>query len=413
MSLIVKRGQVPPTPHTEFYTNYNTLALEEIHGSYGFSGPYSRKLHLKSYPTEQLKSPVKADMDLIPRAAEDEVLAPYHILTGRMPYGGDPIDSRKALLFGSNTVISVARPARSMAKNVFFRNGEKHEIYYVQDGEGVLKTEFGHLPIRKNLYLPVPKGTTYQIELSSKNAYFLIVESKYPIEFPSHYLNWAGQAKLTAPVVETEVELPQFVEAVDEQGEFVVHVKHNGGRVSTLTLSHHPFDLVGWEGSFYPFGFDIRNHHGIAREIHTAPPMHQTFQSGQAPYSGFALCSFVPQMEGWHPKEVPAPYAHSNVDCDEVMFFSNADYGARKGVIEEGSITLHPGSLPHSPQGRAALNSLSARGRMSRRLAVMLDTFFEGLTVTVDGYRYRDKDYALSWHQAASGPDHSGAVHGT
>jgi homogentisate 1,2-dioxygenase len=401
MALILKRGRLPATPHTEFYAIPGVLALEEIHGSYGFSGAYARKMHLRSYPTEQVKAPKKADFRLSPkRAGEAAVLQPYHIRTGRMPYGGDFARSRKTIVFGPATSLAVAKPAKDLPKGQFFRNGERHELYYLQEGRATFRSEYGEVPLLPGRYLVVPKGTTYRIDVDGK-AFFLVVESLYPIHFAPHYLNEQGQAKMTAPVVETEIVEPQFKAPVDERGEFAVFVKHGGGLVTKLTMGHHPFDLAGWEGALYPFGFDILNHHGIAREIHTAPPMHQTFESGKAPFSGFSLCSFIPQMEGWHPKEVPAPYAHYNVDSDECMFFSNASYGARKGVIEDGSFTFHPGSVPHSPQGRAALRSLAARGKMNKRVAVMLDTFFESLEVTAEGWRWRDPGYPLSWAHPA------------
>lgn len=400
MSYIVKRGNLPATPHSEFYAIPDVLALEEIHGTYGFSGPFSRKLHVRAYPTEQCKLPVKEDFDLSLKSANEEVLQPHHIFTGDIPYEGDPIRSRKPLLYGPSTIISISKPNKPMPQNTFFRNGEKHEIYYVQEGSGTLKTEYGNLSIRKGLYLIIPKGTTYQIEINSKNAFFLIMESSYPITFPPHYMNAAGQATLMAPVVETEIEIPEFQNPKDEKGEFNILVKHSDGQLTRLTLDHHPFDICGWEGAVYPFAFDIKNHHGIAREIHTAPPVHQTFQSGNVPFGGFSICSFVSQMEGWHPKDIPAPFAHSNVDSDEVMFFSNANYGAREGFIKEGSITFHPGAVPHSPHGNAALLSMKDRGKINKRLAVMLDTYFESLKITEFGYKYRDKDYALSWYKA-------------
>ena len=412
MALILKRGQVPPTPHTEFYAIKDVLALEEIHGTYGFSGPYSRKYHLRSYPTEAVKAPKKGDFDLTPAVAKDTTLQPYHLLTGRMPTGGDPIRSRRAIVFGANTVVSIAKPDAPMAEDTFFRNGEKHELYYVQDGTGVLRTEFGDVAIRKGLYLVIPKGTTYRIEIFSKQAWFLVIESNYPIRFPPHYLNSEGQASMMAPIVETEIVAPDLREAEDREGAYAIDVKHGGGKITRTWLGHHPFDLAGWEGALYPFGFDVKSHHGIAREIHTAPPMLQTFESGSLPHNGFSVCSFVPQMEGWNPKDVPAPYAHYNVDSDEVMFFSNTKYGARKGVIEEGSFTFHPGAVPHSPQGKAALRSLAARGKMSDRLAVMLDTLFEPLAVTEFGYKFRDKEYPLSWHKAANVKTDE-LVHGT
>lgn len=401
MAKILKRGKLPPTPHTEFYSEPGTLALEEIHGTYGFSGMFSRKLHRRAYPTQVAAPPRAAGFDLVCRPARARELQPFHVEAGRIPYAEDAIRGRRPLVYGASTVISVAKPSTPMPKDSFFRNGEKHELYFVQEGGGELATEYGTLPVRKGLYLVIPKGTTYRFDLAGR-AFFLVVESNWPIHFPPHYMNPGGQAKMTAPVVETEIEEPELRPPVDRRGRFPIDVRHAGGRVTRLVLDHHPFDLVGWEGALYPFAFDSKDHHGIAREIHTAPPAHQTFESGPVPNGGFALCSFVSQMEGWHPKEVPAPYAHYNVDSDEVMFFSNAEYGARKGVIKDGALTFHPGAVPHSPHGAAALSSLKQRGKMNRRLAVMIDTFFEPLTPTEAAWRWRDKGYALSWHRLAA-----------
>ncbi len=403
MALIVKRGRVPRTPHTEFYAKQDVLALEEIHGVYGFSGAWSRKLHVSRYPTEQVKAPSAAGFDLTPVSAPDLPLQPFHIRTGRLPYGGDFTRARKPLVFGRTTTVSVSKPEKSMSE--FFRNGDAHELFFVQEGEGVLASEYGELPFKARHYLVVPKGTTYQVRLDAPKAFFLIAESAYPIHFAPHYLNPHGQASLTSPVVETEIGLPELKDPRDEAGEFVVLAKHRGGRVTRLTLGHHPFDLAGWEGALYPFVFESGDHHSVAREIHTAPPARQTFQAGTAPYSGFAVCTFRAQVEGWHPLDIPAPYAHYNVDSDEVMFFSNTSYGARKGVIEPGSITFHPGSLPHSPQGDAAKRSIAERGKVSSYLAVMLDTFFEPLEPTKTAVAYSDKGYALSWARASSAGD--------
>ena len=246
----------------------------------------------------------------------------------------------------------------------------------------------------------IPKATTYRIELNSPNTWLVLFESQYPIDWPPHYMNSAGQTHLVSPVVETEVELPALAPARDEEGEFAIYQQHGNGRVTKGILGHHPFDLCGWEGALYPFVFDVKNHHGIARAIHTAPPAHQTFQSGRVPDNGFSLCSFVPQVEGWHPRDVGAPYAHLNVDSDELMFFCNASYGPRKGIVREGSVTFHPGGVPHSPHGKAAEKSLSGRGKHLDRLAVMLDTYFESLQLTTTGERWIDCDYATSWWQA-------------
>lgn len=400
MALIVKRGEIPRTPHTEFYAKPDVLALEEIHGSFGFSGPWTRKLHVCSYPTEYVHPAAKADFHFIPEAPrESELLQPYLIQTARMPTEGDALRARRAIAFGPDTVCSIVKPQTGFPANVFFRNGEKHEIYFVQSGEGWLRSEFGNLQFRPTDYVIIPKGTTYRIDTNGP-AFLLLIESRWPIEWPQHYMNHGGQAHTTSPIVETEIDVPDLPAPTDTRGEFPIFVKHGGGRVTQLTLGHHPFDVVGWEGALYPFVFNAHNHHDITREIHAEPPHHNTFQSGQIPYNGFSLCTFRTHMEGWHPKDVPAPYAHHNVDSDELMFFSNANYGARKGVIQDGSFTFHPGSLPHSPHGQAAQKSLAARGTISTRLAIMFDTYFESMQITTAGYALREPDYGVSWNEA-------------
>jgi homogentisate 1,2-dioxygenase len=409
MVYIAKQGLLPPTPHTEFYVVPGVLALEEIHGSYGFSGAWSRKVHVRSYPTEQVAPPKAGDFGLAPEFPPDaDILQPYHILTGRMPSGGDAVRGRKPIVHGPRTTVSVSKPTASMPPGTFFRNGERHEVWFVQEGEGLVRSEYGDLRFRKDVYVSIPKGTTYRVELETKDAWFLVIESLYPIAFAPQYFNRSGQATLMSPVVETEVEVPALGPFVDRRGEFPIDVKHGGGKITRITLGHHPFDVAGWEGALYPFVFDIHRHHGIAREIHTAPPMHQTFQSGNVPNNGFSLCSFVPLMSGWHPKEIPAPYAHFNADSDELMFFCNTSYGARKGVIEEGSFTFHPGATPHSPQGKAAEKSIQERAKVSPRLAVMLDTYFESMRITAHGHAFRDPDYVLSWAEGRAPPQPAG-----
>ncbi len=254
--MIVKKGTVPPTPHTEFYAIPKVLTREEIHGSYGFSGAWSRKIHVRYYPTEQVKAPRRGDFSLVPEfPPEAEVLQPFHVRTGRMPFEGDAIQGRRPIVHGTRTTLSISKPAESMPPETFFRNGERHEVYFVQEGEGTVRSEYGDLKFRKNVYVVVPKGTTYRIDLASPKAWFLLVESMYPIQFAPHYLNKEGQATLMSPVVETEIETPELPAYRDERGEFPVDVKHGGGKITRTVLGHHPFDLVGWEGALYPFVF--------------------------------------------------------------------------------------------------------------------------------------------------------------
>lgn len=399
MSVILTRGRVPRTPHTEFYSEPDVLALEEIHGTAGFSGPWSRKYHYRKYPTQQIQQPHRLPLDLRPQPMPHQPLQPWHLRTGRLKAHGDMISGRVPLVYGASTTVSAARFEKSCPAGRFFRNGDAHELWFVQEGAGLLASEYGVLPFKKGHYVSIPKGTTYRVELESEDCWLLIVESRQSIQFAPQHLNPVGQATLSAPVVETEVGLPEFRPARDEEGVFRVWTKHGGGFVTELFLGHHPFDLIGWEGALYPYTFHTDDHHPLARRIHTAPPVRQTFQSGVAPRDGFSICTFKGQIEGWHPLDIPAPYAHFNVDSDEVMFFSNTTYGARKGAVEPGSFTFHPGALPHSPHGAAAKRSFAERGKLSDYLAVMLDTFYEPLSVAKQALGIAEKDYPTSWNK--------------
>jgi homogentisate 1,2-dioxygenase len=208
MALIVKRGQVPKTPHTEFYAEEGLLSMEEIHGSYGFSGAWSRKMHVRRYPTVQAQPPRPAGVNLKPAAPGELPLQPFHILTGKLPFGGDFVRARKPLFYGATTTISVSKPSKSMGDDEFFRNGEGYECVFVQDGKGVLATEYGELPFHPLQYLLIPKGTTCQWRLKTPNAWFFIIESVYPIHFAPHHLNAQGQATFDGPGRRDEIGVP-------------------------------------------------------------------------------------------------------------------------------------------------------------------------------------------------------------
>src|SRR5256712_2545039 len=256
MAMIVRKGTLPSTPHTEFYAIPNVLAREEIHGSYGFSGAWSRKLHVRFYPTEQVKPPRKGEFDLVPEfPAEADVLQPYHIFTGRIPFEGDALSSRKPIVHGPRTSISVSKPMESMPNDTFFRNGERHEVYFVQEGEGVVRSEYGDLKFRKDVYVAIPKGTTYRVDLTSPKAWFLLVESIYPITFAPHYLNKEGQATLMSPVVETEIETPELQPFQDKRGEFPIDVKHSGGQRTPANLRRPPLPPARTGGARDPLRF--------------------------------------------------------------------------------------------------------------------------------------------------------------
>ena len=137
--------------------------------------------------------------------------------------------------------------------------------------------------------------------------------------------------------------------------------------INELVLDHHPFDVVGWDGYFYPWAFNIMDFEPIVGRVHQPPPVHQTFQG-----DGFVVCSFCPRPYDFHPEAIPAPYNHSNVDSDEVLYYASSEFMSRKG-IEFGSITHHPDGIPHGPHPGRAEASIGAK--YTEELAVMMDSF--------------------------------------
>jgi homogentisate 1,2-dioxygenase len=155
-----------------------------------------------------------------------------------------------------------------------------------------------------------------------------------------------------------------------------------------ITLDHHPFDTVGWDGYYFPWALSIHDFEPITGRLHQPPPVHQTFSG-----DGWVLCSFVPRLFDYHPEAVPAPYNHSNVMSDEVLYYCNDEFMSRDN-IEFGSLTLHPDGLPHGPQPGKTEASLGQKE--TRELAVMIDTF-ASLQVAAAALPCEDPDYQRSW----------------
>ena len=115
------------------------------------------------------------------------------------------------------------------------------------------------------------------------------------------------------------------------------------GRLTAYHFRHHPFDVVGWDGYLFPFAFNIGDFEPITGRVHQPPPVHQTFAA-----RNYVVCSFVPRKFDYHPLAIPAPYNHSNINSDEVIYYVAGNFMSRRGV-EISSFTLHPAGIPHGP----------------------------------------------------------------
>lgn len=375
-------GKIPHKRHTQFRKDDGTLYSEQVMGTKGFSGRQSILYHIN--PPTQLHRAEKL-RDWTPKLEEQGANRHRHLKTFGVKAGGDPIEGRVHLLVNEDVALAVAQPTEKM--DYFFRNSDGDEVLFVHEGEGVVETIFGTLPYRSGDYIVIPIGTTYRIVPSSEKTRFLVIESTGEITTPRRYRNEYGQLMEHSPFCERDIRVPQILEPKDEKGTFEVRVKARN-QLHAYYYDFHPLDVVGWDGYLYPWIFNIDDFEPITGSIHQPPPVHQTFAG-----PNFVVCSFVPRMYDYHPEAIPAPYWHSNVDSDEVLYYVKGNFMSRKG-IEEGSITLHPSGLPHGPHPGTVEASIGKT--RTEELAVMVDTF-RPLYVTQAAREIEDESYITSW----------------
>ncbi|MFQ5498886.1 MAG: homogentisate 1,2-dioxygenase [Candidatus Zixiibacteriota bacterium] len=385
MSFYHKLGDIPRVKHTTFLKkDGKSLFREELVSSKGFSGVYSTKYHY-SMPTSLLASkPVQLYKDV---TWPDAQTLCYHCFTDKKQEGGDFIRARNVFLQNEHCTIATCRVSDDT--NEFYRNGYAAEYIFVHQGSGKLLSEYGEIDFGEYDQLVIPRATMYQLKFDSysKDNKLLVIESSTGYEIPRHYRNDYGQLEEHAPYCERDIRPPQVLNPRDEKGEFRLILKA-GDRYFEHVLPHHPFDVVGWDGYLYPYAFSMRDFHPKVARIHLPPPVHLAFITDH-----FVICNFVPRPFDFHEAAIPAPYYHFNIDSDEVLYYVDGDFMSRKGVVR-GSITLHPGALPHGPQPGKTEASVGAGE--TREWAVMIDTF-SPLRPTLNVKETRDEGYSQSW----------------
>jgi len=354
-------------------------------GMEGFSGIASI-LYKHRLPTSTIRME-EVQTQPLPEETSSDHLECQHFKTAQLPLDESLIHSRVPLLKNEQVSICVS----TLAPDLIFRNASHHELYFIEEGRGILESEFGSLPFVPGDYVSIPKGITYQWKFESL-ARYLLIQSREPMVFPERYLNSMGQFLEHSPICERDIKVPEALVTHREEGAFKVLIHRNGSYFEQV-LDHHPFDTVGWDGYLYPFGISIHDFEPIVGRIHLPPPIHQIFQSRH-----FVVCNFVPRLYDFHPEAIPAPYFHSNNDTDEVLYYVEGNFMSRRG-IEKGSITLHPMGLPHGPQPGKTEESIGKKE--TNELAVMIDTF-QPLLVTSKAKDVAQIDYAESWLEEQS-----------
>jgi homogentisate 1,2-dioxygenase len=378
-----KLGQIPHKRHTQFRKPDGGLYSEQLFSTEGFSNDYSLLYHVHP-PTQIIKT--EKPVNVAPEIAEERMLSHRSFEGFHVQPRKDYLESRTPVLVNSDVHIVLAAPQRSM-EGYFFKNADADEMIFVHEGSGVLKTIYGELTFGYGDYLVIPRGTIYQIAFATEVNRLFIVESFSPIRFPKRYLSKYGQLLEHSPFCERDIRTPQNLQTHDEKGDFMVRTKKKGV-LYNIHYGTHPFDVVGWDGYCYPFAFSIHDFEPITGRVHQPPPVHQTFEA-----NNFVVCSFCPRLYDYHPDAIPAPYNHSNIDSDELLYYVDGDFMSRKNVTR-GMITLHPAGIPHGPHPGAVEKSIGKKE--TQELAVMVDTFHP-LMLTKQALEIENENYVMSW----------------
>ncbi len=336
---LLSLGNIPHKRHTQFRQPNGKLYSEQLFSTEGFSSEYTLLYHIHP-PTAIIRT--EEPVDVSPKAATDNILKHRSFLGFKTTPAPEYLASRKIALFNNDCQLSFAAPQGGLGENIFYKNADADEVIFVHEGTGRVRTQYGQLPFSYGDYIVLPRGTIYAIEFDTPDNRLFIIESFGPIRFPKRYLSKTGQLLEHSPYCERDIRKPQDIQPVDQKGEFLMKVKKKG-LLYPIWYANHPLDVVGWDGCDYPYAFSIHDFEPITGRVHQPPPVHQTFDG-----HNFVICSFVPRLFDYHPLSIPAPYNHSNIDSDEVLYYVDGDFMSRKHV-ERGMITLHPAGIPHGP----------------------------------------------------------------
>lgn len=378
-----KMGKIPHKRHTTFKKEDGSFYFEQLFGTEGFDGMSSLLYHTQR-PTQVKK--VGNSKDVSPTAAVDKNIASRMLNGFKAKPTNDFLESRTTVLYNNDLNIVLAAPKKSL-RDYYYKNADADEVIFVHQGSGTLRTMLGNIPFGYGDYLVVPRGIIYQIDFDTEQNRLFIVESFSPVLTPKRYRNRFGQLLEHSPFCERDLRTPSELETHDESGDFLIKIKKEN-TLHELTYASHPFDVVGYDGYNFPYAFNIKDFEPITGRVHQPPPVHQTFQA-----HNFVICSFVPRLYDYHPEAIPAPYNHSNIDSDEVLYYVDGDFMSRSHV-EKGYISLHPGGIPHGPHPGTMEASIGKKE--TGELAVMVDTF-RPLKLTQAALDMCDDNYAYSW----------------
>ena len=383
MPIYHKLGSIPPKRHTQFRKSDGGLYYEQLFETIGFDGMSSLLYHIHR-PT--IIRSVDQPVDVRPVLSCPHNITPRRLMGFDVPFTDDYLDSRTPLMANNDLVLGLAAPKRSMT-DYFYKNADADELVFVHRGSGTLRTQLGNIPFVSGDYLLIPRGMIHQFEFKDGENRLLYIEASSPLYTPKRYRNHFGQLLEHSPYCERDYKLPVELETHDEIGDFRIKIRKQG-MMHEVVYAAHPFDVVGWDGYNFPYGISIYDFEPITGRIHQPPPVHQMFEN-----QAFVVCSFVPRLYDYYPLSIPAPYNHSNIDSEEILYYVDGDFMSRNDIAP-GQITLHPGGIPHGPHPGAYERSIGKKD--TAEYAVMVDTF-RPLGLTDAALSIDDGRYFRSW----------------
>ena len=388
MPIYHKLGTIPHKRHIQFRKENGDLYYEQLFGTIGFDGMSTNMYH-EHRPTQVKK--IKKQYDVAPKIAKANNIQSYRLRGFQVAPQDDFLESRKIVLTNADCHIVLAAPKKSTT-DYFYKNTDSDEVIFIHKGTGKLRTMLGNLDFKYGDYLVIPRGMIYKIDFDTEDNRLFIVESRRPVYTPKQYRNWFGQLLEHAPFCERDIRRPEELETHNEKGDFLIKIKKKD-EIFDMIYATHPFDVIGYDGYNYPYAFSIHDFEPITGRIHLPPPIHQTFET-----DAFVICSFVPRLYDYHPQSIPAPYNHSNIDADEVLYYVDGDFMSRNN-IRQGQITLHPGGLSHGPHPGAIERSIGKKE--TNELAVMIDPF-NPVKITQAATEIEIEEYYQSWRMHES-----------
>ncbi|HTV22366.1 MAG TPA: cupin domain-containing protein [Polyangiaceae bacterium] len=380
-------GELPAKHHLALRGAGGQLFYEACLTRKGFDGPYSILYHQhRPQALRAVSAAVIEPLEAAERAPRGAGLSRRHFRTLAVGSGQQP---RVPLLFNADLVLGCFRPTQN--EGSYRINAGADELSFVLQGRGTLRSALGDVEFAAGDYLFVPKGLLHRFVFAAEAPHLLFMEFPGGVGVPQRFRNPAGQLRMDAPYCHRDFVRPRF-EGPKDEGLREVWVQRGVER-QRFAYEHNPLDVVGWDGSVYPFAFPISRFQPRVSSVHLPPTWHGTFEA-----QGALICSFVPRPLDFHPEAIPCPYAHTSADVDEVLFYVDGDFSSRLGV-ERGSLTLHPGGIPHGPHPGRYEASIGAK--RTEEVAVMLDCTSR-LNPTSQALSIEDANYENSFTDGAS-----------